>query len=66
MEHEAGDEWDRNDKSYQSYDIVYQPQDMPFNGGRPEVHPVEVKVGMGINLQPPASSNPRRLLVDGL
>jgi hypothetical protein len=52
---EIGSEWDKPGKSYTSYNFTYQPQDMPLDPGRPEYHPLEVKVGMGINLRPPVS-----------
>ncbi|KAJ7136613.1 hypothetical protein C8R44DRAFT_948151 [Mycena epipterygia] len=56
--HENGDEWDEENRSYSSYNIAYQPQDMALDAERDELHPLEVKVGMGINLQPPVSTTP--------
>ncbi|KAJ7136621.1 hypothetical protein C8R44DRAFT_360459 [Mycena epipterygia] len=56
--HENGDDWDEDTGSYSSYNIAYQPQDMALDAERDELHPLEVKVGMGINLQPPGSKAP--------
>ncbi|KAJ7918397.1 hypothetical protein B0H13DRAFT_1992790 [Mycena leptocephala] len=53
-----GDMWDEDSKSYRSYNIAYEPQHMRLNPRRSEAHPLEVKVGMGINLQPPGSEKP--------
>jgi hypothetical protein len=61
---EPGDEWDKDDKSYSSYDIVYEAQDIPLGDEQPESHPLEVKVGMGINLRPAASSGQHPTLID--
>jgi hypothetical protein len=55
VEYETGDEWDEGSKSYSSYNITYQLQDIRLNAERSELHPLEVKVGMGINLRPVAS-----------
>jgi hypothetical protein len=55
MHHEIGDEWDEGSKSYSSYNIAYQMQDTQLDVEQSEFHPLEVKVGMGINLRPPAS-----------
>jgi hypothetical protein len=41
--------------SYSSYNIAYQPQDVLLDVERSDFHPLEVKVGMGINLHPTAS-----------
>ncbi|KAK7052523.1 hypothetical protein R3P38DRAFT_2501646 [Favolaschia claudopus] len=49
--YEIGDEWDENSKSYSSYNIAYQLQRPEFETVHRE--PVEVRVGMGINLHPP-------------
>jgi hypothetical protein len=50
-----GDEWDQDSKSYSSYNIAYQLQDIQLDAERSKLHPLEVRVGMGINLQPAAS-----------
>jgi hypothetical protein len=55
VRHEIGDEWVKDDKSYSSYNIVYQLQDIQLDAERSEFYPLEVKVGMGINLRPAAS-----------
>jgi hypothetical protein len=55
VDYETGDEWDEDNKSYSSYNIVYQVQDIRLDTERREFHPLEVKVGMGINLRPAAS-----------
>ncbi|KAJ7859320.1 hypothetical protein B0H14DRAFT_2746942 [Mycena olivaceomarginata] len=55
---EPGDEWDKDNKSYSSYDIVYEAQDIPLGDEQPDAHPLEVKVGMGINLRPAGSKKP--------
>ncbi|KAJ6589589.1 hypothetical protein B0H19DRAFT_239316 [Mycena capillaripes] len=58
VSYETGDEWDEGHKSYSSYNIAYQPQDMRLDAERSEFHPLEVKVGMGINLRPAGSEKP--------
>ncbi|KAJ6506732.1 hypothetical protein C8R45DRAFT_510503 [Mycena sanguinolenta] len=58
VDYETGDEWDEGDKSYSSYNIAYQLQDMRLDAERAESHPMEVRVGMGINLQPASSEKP--------
>ncbi|KAJ7835962.1 hypothetical protein B0H13DRAFT_192593 [Mycena leptocephala] len=55
VDYETGDEWDKDNKSYFSYNIVYQVQDIRLDTERREFHPLEVKIGMGINLRPAAS-----------
>ncbi|KAJ7616161.1 hypothetical protein DFH06DRAFT_1145666 [Mycena polygramma] len=55
VDHEIGDEWDEGNKSYTSYNVTYQLQDVQLEAGPSEFHPLEVKVGMGINIDPPAS-----------
>ncbi|KAJ7224898.1 hypothetical protein C8J57DRAFT_1390645 [Mycena rebaudengoi] len=52
---EPGAEWDQDNKSYSSYDIVYEAQDTPLSDEQSESHPLEVRVGMGINLRPAGS-----------
>ncbi|KAJ6521456.1 hypothetical protein DFH09DRAFT_1331180 [Mycena vulgaris] len=52
MDHEMGEEWDEDNKSYSSYNIVYQPQDSRYSAAKSDL--LEVKVGMGINLRPTA------------
>ncbi|KAF7358456.1 hypothetical protein MVEN_00896100 [Mycena venus] len=52
VDSEPGDEWDEGDKSYSSFNIAYQLQEMPLDGERSESRPLEVKVGMGIRLRP--------------
>jgi hypothetical protein len=54
MDHEMGEEWDEDNKSYSSYNIVYQPQDSRYSAAKSDL--LEVKVGMGINLRPTASN----------
>ncbi|KAF8215329.1 hypothetical protein K438DRAFT_774462 [Mycena galopus ATCC 62051] len=58
VEHENGEEWDQDDKSYSSYNLVYQPQNFQWDTRLPKIHPLEVGVGMGINLRPAASKKP--------
>jgi hypothetical protein len=55
VDYETGDEWDEDNKSYSSYNIVYQVQDIRLDTERREFHPLEVKIGMGINLRPATS-----------
>ncbi|KAJ7616171.1 STE like transcription factor-domain-containing protein [Mycena polygramma] len=43
VDHEIGDEWDEDKKSYTSYNITYQPQDVQLEAGPSEFHPLEVK-----------------------
>ncbi|KAJ7245671.1 hypothetical protein B0H12DRAFT_783486 [Mycena haematopus] len=57
VDYEPGDEWDEGHKSYSSYNIAFQRQDMRLEADRPE-HPLEVKVGMGINLRPSGLKQP--------
>ncbi|KAF7369662.1 hypothetical protein MVEN_00297300 [Mycena venus] len=54
VDYEPGDEWDENERSYSSYNIAYQLQDMRFDSHSSEFHPLEFRMGMGINLRPPA------------
>ncbi|KAF8190615.1 hypothetical protein K438DRAFT_1970915 [Mycena galopus ATCC 62051] len=58
VKHENGDEWDQDDKSYSSYNVVYQTQNTRLDAEPPEDRPLEVRVGMGINLRPAASPVP--------
>ncbi|KAF8171557.1 hypothetical protein K438DRAFT_191867 [Mycena galopus ATCC 62051] len=58
MDYETGKEWDKDNKSFSSYNIVYQAQDIQLDGERPDFRPLEVKVGMGINLRPAVSCPP--------
>jgi len=58
VEYETGDEWDEDNKSYSSYNIVYQSQDIRVGTEPVEFHPLETKVGMGINLRPAGSKQP--------
>ncbi|KAJ6534971.1 hypothetical protein B0H19DRAFT_1271641 [Mycena capillaripes] len=53
VESEIGDQWNEGHKSYASYNIAYEPQKIPLEPRRLEAHPLEVGVGMGINLHPP-------------
>ncbi|KAK7001430.1 hypothetical protein R3P38DRAFT_1795411 [Favolaschia claudopus] len=55
VDHEPGDEWDTDDKSFSSYNIVYRPQDEVFEVER---GPLELRVGMGINTHPSGSAQP--------
>jgi hypothetical protein len=55
VDYERGDEWDEGSKSYSSFNIVYQLQDIRLDAERSELRPLEVKVGMGINLRPAVS-----------
>ncbi|KAJ7789280.1 hypothetical protein B0H13DRAFT_1936454 [Mycena leptocephala] len=57
VDYETGDEWDEDNKSYSSYNIAYQAQDKRLQIERPDFHPLQVKVGMGINLRPAASGD---------
>jgi hypothetical protein len=57
VDYEIGDKWDKDNKSYSSYNICYRAQDVRLDAERPKLHPLEVKAGMGINLQPSASDN---------
>ncbi|KAF8190595.1 hypothetical protein K438DRAFT_912739 [Mycena galopus ATCC 62051] len=52
MNCEIGNNGPDDDKSYSSYNLVYHPQTTQLDGGRPQWHPVEVTVGMGINVIP--------------
>jgi hypothetical protein len=54
---EIGEKWDKDNKSYSSYNIDYRAQDIRLDTERLEFHPLEVKVGMGINLRPAASGD---------
>ncbi|KAJ7266651.1 hypothetical protein C8J57DRAFT_376411 [Mycena rebaudengoi] len=54
---EIGDEWDNNNESYSSYNMVYRAHAKPLEGDS-EFYPLEVKVGMGINLRPSGSKAP--------
>jgi hypothetical protein len=57
VDYEPGDEWNDGYKSYSSYNIAYQLEDRKLDSERSErFRPMEFKVGMGINLQPAASS----------
>jgi hypothetical protein len=58
MDYETGKEWDKDNKSFSSYNIVYQAQDMRLDGERPEFRDLEVKAGIGINLRPAAGGPP--------
>ncbi|KAJ6550840.1 hypothetical protein DFH09DRAFT_606835 [Mycena vulgaris] len=58
VDYEIGDEWDEDSKSYTSYNIAYQPQDLRLDADLGHLHPLEVKVGMGINLRPSGSEKP--------
>ncbi|KAJ7719676.1 hypothetical protein B0H16DRAFT_1605980 [Mycena metata] len=58
VDYETGDEWDKGNKSYSSYNIAYQLQGMRLDAERSELYPLEVKVGMGINLHPAGSKKP--------
>ncbi|KAJ7855961.1 hypothetical protein B0H14DRAFT_729431 [Mycena olivaceomarginata] len=50
---EPGETWNEDKKSYSSYNISYWAQAMQLDAKHPEFLPIEVKVGMGINLRPP-------------
>ncbi|KAJ7202438.1 hypothetical protein C8J57DRAFT_1735729 [Mycena rebaudengoi] len=54
---EIGDEWDSDNESYSSYNMVYRAHVKPLEGDS-EFYPLAVKVGMGINLQPSGSKAP--------
>ncbi|KAJ7855007.1 hypothetical protein B0H14DRAFT_3136436 [Mycena olivaceomarginata] len=58
VDYETGDEWDEGKKSYSSYNIAYQLQGMRLDAERSEFYPLEVRVGMGINLHPAGSEKP--------
>ncbi|KAJ7258642.1 hypothetical protein C8J57DRAFT_529306 [Mycena rebaudengoi] len=55
VKYENGDEWDKDNKSYSSYNFAYEARNIPLGG---DPHPTEVKVGMGINLRPAGSEAP--------
>jgi hypothetical protein len=55
VDYEIGDRWNKANKSYSSYNIAYQTQNIRLDDERSEYRPLEVKVGMGINLDPAAS-----------
>ncbi|KAJ6540483.1 hypothetical protein B0H19DRAFT_1077893 [Mycena capillaripes] len=55
VDYETGDEWNKDTKSYSSYNIAYQLQVIRLDAERSEFHPLEVTVGMGMNLCPAAS-----------
>jgi hypothetical protein len=57
VDYEIGEKWDKNNKSYSSYNIGYRAQDIRLDAEPLEFHPLEVKVGMGINLRPAASGD---------
>jgi hypothetical protein len=57
VDYEMGDDWTEGQKSYSSFNIVYQLQDMQLDAERSEFHPLEVRAGMGINLRPAASKD---------
>ncbi|KAJ7479068.1 hypothetical protein FB451DRAFT_1240534 [Mycena latifolia] len=58
VDYETGDEWDEGSKSYSSYNVAYQQQDIPLEPQHAEFHPLQVKIGMGINLRPSGSEEP--------
>ncbi|KAJ6550838.1 hypothetical protein DFH09DRAFT_606812 [Mycena vulgaris] len=58
VDYETGDEWDEDSKSYTSYNIAYQPQAIQFAPESVDFHPLEIKVGMGINLRPSGLEKP--------
>ncbi|KAJ7182423.1 hypothetical protein C8R43DRAFT_5507 [Mycena crocata] len=58
VDYEIGDEWDEEKQSYTSYNLAYQPQDIRLDHQRQEARPLEVKVGMGINLRPSGTEAP--------
>ncbi|KAJ7887830.1 hypothetical protein B0H14DRAFT_2694749 [Mycena olivaceomarginata] len=58
VDYEIGDEWDSSSESYSSYNISYELQDMRLDAERAGSHPLEVRVGMGINLRPAGSEQP--------
>ncbi|KAJ6456935.1 hypothetical protein C8R45DRAFT_1033910 [Mycena sanguinolenta] len=57
VKHETGDAWDKDKNSYSSYNVVYQVQNPELDAQLPD-NPLEVRVGMGINLRPPGSKTP--------
>jgi hypothetical protein len=52
---EPGDDPDDDQKSYSSYNFAYQLQDMQLDSEQSVRPGMEFKVGMGINIRPPAS-----------
>ncbi|KAJ7478987.1 hypothetical protein FB451DRAFT_172453 [Mycena latifolia] len=58
VDYEIGDEWDEGSKSYSSYNVAYQQQDILLEPQHAEFHPLQVKMGMGINLRPSGSEKP--------
>ncbi|KAF8190608.1 hypothetical protein K438DRAFT_1970908 [Mycena galopus ATCC 62051] len=61
LDHEIGNNGpasSEDDKSYSSYNIVYRAQTTQLDRQQSQWHPVEVTVGMGINLDPPGLEKP--------
>ncbi|KAJ7833648.1 hypothetical protein B0H14DRAFT_2800517 [Mycena olivaceomarginata] len=57
VDSEIGDKWDADNKSYSSFNIAYPAQYIRLNEEQSDC-PLEVKVGMGINLNPAGSEKP--------
>ncbi|KAF8210703.1 hypothetical protein K438DRAFT_96646 [Mycena galopus ATCC 62051] len=58
VKEEFGEEWEEDETSFSSFDVVYQPQDIRLEIEKSESHPLEVQVAMGINLRPAGSEAP--------
>jgi hypothetical protein len=55
VDYEPGERWNVDNMSYTSYDVSYQAQGIQLDTEQPGFRPLQVKVGMGINLRPSAS-----------
>ncbi|KAJ7616177.1 hypothetical protein DFH06DRAFT_1239340 [Mycena polygramma] len=58
VDYETGNERNDGNTSYSSYNIAYEPQCNQLDAERSKVPPLEVRVGMGINLHPAGSEKP--------
>ncbi|KAF8190621.1 hypothetical protein K438DRAFT_913270 [Mycena galopus ATCC 62051] len=58
VKHEPGDEWNKDKKSYSSYNVAYQAHGTRWEADSLEDRPLEFRVGMGINLRPAGSEKP--------
>ncbi|KAF8145817.1 hypothetical protein K438DRAFT_1871296 [Mycena galopus ATCC 62051] len=58
VDYEPGERWNTENTSYTSYDICYQAQDIQLDTEGPGFRPLQVKIGMGINLRPSARKKP--------
>ncbi|KAJ7086985.1 hypothetical protein C8R44DRAFT_820538 [Mycena epipterygia] len=58
VDYSPGEEWDTDTDSYTSYNITCQPQAIRIGHDGAEFHPLDVKVGMGINVHPSGLERP--------